>query len=251
LSGGKTILVDVIVVQGPLDFNMLLGHDYVYATNVVVSTLYRVMHFHHNGSIVTIDQLTYDNHHPNLALFQTTLLYVPSIFVDSTPPRVNYVASYPRCSISYEKEPVQSFFLSRDLKSTIDPLVFPMGAWERLLPPLGPNGLEYLSEFDLIVSRSSSPHDHDSLLIDFVSPSQNLHHHMEYGHFTSPIGTIDPRLHDFSDFELPSDKAILEAMTTVSIPWEDLYRGLCFLPFWETSQVDYRRDSWSNPSSGL
>jgi hypothetical protein len=28
--GGKTVLVDVIVVQGPLDFNMLLGCDYVY-----------------------------------------------------------------------------------------------------------------------------------------------------------------------------------------------------------------------------
>ena len=53
--GGKTILVNVIVVQGPLYFNMLLGSDYVYAMNVVVSTLFWVMHFHHNGSIVTID----------------------------------------------------------------------------------------------------------------------------------------------------------------------------------------------------
>jgi hypothetical protein len=53
--GGKTIRVDVIVVQGSLDFNMLLEHDYVYAMNDVVSTLFRVMHFHHNGRIVTID----------------------------------------------------------------------------------------------------------------------------------------------------------------------------------------------------
>jgi hypothetical protein len=100
--GGNTVLVDVIVVQGPLDFNMLLEHDYVYSMNVVVSTLFRVMHFPHNGSIVTIDQLAFDNHHPNLALFQTTPLYVPSVCVDSTPPRVNYVASYPWCSIAYE-----------------------------------------------------------------------------------------------------------------------------------------------------
>jgi hypothetical protein len=74
---------------------------------------------------------------------------------------------------------------------------------------------------------------------------------MEYGHFTSPFGTIDPHLHDFLDFELPSDKAILEAMTTVSILSEDLHCGLYFLPFWETFQVDYRRDSWSEPNSGL
>jgi hypothetical protein len=74
---------------------------------------------------------------------------------------------------------------------------------------------------------------------------------MEYGQFTSPFGIVDPRLCDFSYFELPSDEAILEAMTMVSIPWEKLYCGFCFLPFWETSQVDYRRDSWFDPSSGL
>jgi hypothetical protein len=53
--GGKTILVNVIVVQGSLRFNMILGCDYVYGMNFVVSTLFRVMHFPHNGSIVTIN----------------------------------------------------------------------------------------------------------------------------------------------------------------------------------------------------
>jgi hypothetical protein len=53
--GGKIARVNVIVVQGPSDFNMILGGDYVYTMNVVVSTLFRVMHFPYNGSIVTID----------------------------------------------------------------------------------------------------------------------------------------------------------------------------------------------------
>jgi hypothetical protein len=114
-----------------------------------------------------------------------------------------------------------------------------MGEWEPFLPPLGPSGLEYPSESDLVVCRSSSPHACDSSLIEYASSGQNLHRHMEYGQFTSPFGTINPRLRDFSDFELPSDEAILEAMTIVSIPWEDLHHGLCFVPFWETSQVDY------------
>jgi hypothetical protein len=75
---------------------------------------------------------------------------------------------------------------------------------------------------------------------------------MEYGQFTSPFGTIDPpRLCDFLYFEFSLDEAILEAMTTVSIPWEYLHHGLCFLPFWEAFEVDYRRDSWSDLSSGL
>ena len=29
--GGKTVLVDFMVIEDPLDFNMLLGCDYVYA----------------------------------------------------------------------------------------------------------------------------------------------------------------------------------------------------------------------------
>jgi hypothetical protein len=93
--GGNILCVNVIVVQGPLDFNMILMRDYVYAINVVVSTLFQVIHFPHNGIIVTIDQLTSDNHYPNSALVQVAPLYVPSVRVDSTPPRVNYVASYP------------------------------------------------------------------------------------------------------------------------------------------------------------
>jgi hypothetical protein len=210
------------------------------------------MHFPHNGSIVTINQLASDNHHPNSVLVQDAPLYVPSVRVDSTPPQVNYVASYPQCSIASEKELVQSCFPSRDLVSTIDPVFYPMGAWEPLLPPLGLSDLESPFESDLTVCRSSSPRACDSSLIDSASPGQNLHHHMEYGQFTSPFGTVNPpRSCDFSDFEFPSDEAILEAMTMVSIPWEDLHHGLCFLPFWETFQVDYRRDSWSEPSNRL
>jgi hypothetical protein len=133
---------------------MLLRHDHVYVMNDVVSTLFQVMNFPHNGSIVTVNQLAYDNHHPNSALVQAAPLYVPNVYVDSTPPQVNYVVSYPRCSTASEQEPVQSCFPSCDLVSSIDPLVYPMGAWDPLLPPLGPSDLESPSESDLIVCIS-------------------------------------------------------------------------------------------------
>jgi hypothetical protein len=75
---------------------------------------------------------------------------------------------------------------------------------------------------------------------------------MEYGQFSLPFGTVDPPcLCDFSYFEFPSNEAILKDMTRVSIPWEDLHCALCFLPFWETFQVGYRRDSSSDSSNGL
>jgi hypothetical protein len=126
--GRNIVLVDLLVVPGPLYFNMILGRDYVYVMNVMVSTLFRVMYFPHNRSIVTIDQLSSDNHHPGSALDQVSPLYVPSVRVDSSMPRVNYVVSYPRCSIVFEKGYLQSCFPSRDKVSTIDHVFYPMGA---------------------------------------------------------------------------------------------------------------------------
>ena len=67
ILGGKTDCIDVMVVQGPLDFNMLLRRDYFYSMKYVVSTLFHVTHFPHDGNIVTIDQLSFvkTNHHIN------------------------------------------------------------------------------------------------------------------------------------------------------------------------------------------
>jgi hypothetical protein len=141
------------------------------------------------------------------------------------------VASYPRCSIASEQEPMQSCLPSQDSVSTIDSLVYPMGAWEPLLPLLGPSDLESPFESDLVVGRSSSPHACDYLLIDSTNIGQSLHPHMEYVRCTSPFKTIDPRLRDFSDF---ADEAILEAMTTNSISWEDLH---VFFPFGRLSKL--------------
>ena len=55
--GGKTVFIDVMVVQDPLDFSLLLGRDYVYAMKAIVSTLFSVIYFPHDGRMVTIDQL--------------------------------------------------------------------------------------------------------------------------------------------------------------------------------------------------
>jgi hypothetical protein len=57
--GGKTIFIDVMVIQDPLDFSLLLGRDYVYAMEAIVSTLFRVIYFPHDGRVVTVDQLSF------------------------------------------------------------------------------------------------------------------------------------------------------------------------------------------------
>ena len=90
---GKTAHMDVMVVPGPLDFNLLLGRNYTYAMGVLVSSLFRVICFPHEGRIVTIDQLSFFS--PDVATSPPSSLpgfYPPVV---SAPPQVNYVATYP------------------------------------------------------------------------------------------------------------------------------------------------------------
>ena len=74
-----------MVVQGPLDFNMLLGHDYVYAMKAVVSTLFRVMNFPHDGKIVTIDQLYFVTPDHRITPSNQTTLNVSHVLVVLSP----------------------------------------------------------------------------------------------------------------------------------------------------------------------
>ena len=54
----------MMVVQGPLDYNILLGHDYIYSMGAIVSSLFRVMCFLHEDRVVQlIDQLSFPGSH--------------------------------------------------------------------------------------------------------------------------------------------------------------------------------------------
>jgi hypothetical protein len=57
--GGKTVTVDVEVVDAPLDYNLLLGRSWFYAMTVVASSVFRCVQFPHQGKIVTVDQLDF------------------------------------------------------------------------------------------------------------------------------------------------------------------------------------------------
>ena len=83
--GGKTVCINVMVVQGPLDFNLLLGHDYVYAMKAIVSTIFRVMHFPHDGNIVTIDQLSFFTPDHHVTPSNQTALNVPHVLMVPSP----------------------------------------------------------------------------------------------------------------------------------------------------------------------
>ena len=99
---------------------MLLGRDYVYGMQDVVSTLFCVMYFHHGEEIVAIDQLDFIDPYPDPTKDQVFPLSIPSVSIDTTPPQVSYVASCPLHSIATKKQPLFSCLPSQDLVPSFD-----------------------------------------------------------------------------------------------------------------------------------
>ena len=72
--GGKVVNIEVEVIDANLDYNLLLGRNWVYEMDVVVSTLFRVICFPHEGKIVKVDQLDYFLVDPQATSNSTILL---------------------------------------------------------------------------------------------------------------------------------------------------------------------------------
>jgi hypothetical protein len=104
--GGKTVFIDVMVVQDPLDLTLLLGRDYVYAMKAIVSTLFRVISFLHDGRVVTVDQLSFIDPAWIASLNGSYMQMV------SPPPQINYVALSPMASTSDDLDPVVDMVIS-------------------------------------------------------------------------------------------------------------------------------------------
>jgi hypothetical protein len=104
--GGKTVFIDVMVVRDPLDFSLLLGQDYAYAMKALVSTLFHVISFPHDGRIVTIDQISF------ISPDWVTSLSGSYMQTVSPPPHVNYLVLSPMISTSDDLDPVVDMVIS-------------------------------------------------------------------------------------------------------------------------------------------
>ena len=118
-------MIQVEVVDAPLDYNLLLGRNWFYAMTVVASIVFRTVQFLHRGRIVTIDQLDFctpdvttsmDNNIPMLGqspppyqsigvgmLKDSSLM---GIF-PSTPPRMDTMTIHMIASFDYEPKSKQ------------------------------------------------------------------------------------------------------------------------------------------------
>ena len=55
---GKSVSVEVEVIDAPLDYNLLLGRSWTYAMSAIALAVLRVVVFPHEGKLVTVDQLS-------------------------------------------------------------------------------------------------------------------------------------------------------------------------------------------------
>jgi hypothetical protein len=66
--GGKTMEVDVKVVDAPLDYNLLLGHHWTYDMTAIISSIFHTLLFPNDGNIMTIDQFSFEYTIPNASV---------------------------------------------------------------------------------------------------------------------------------------------------------------------------------------
>jgi hypothetical protein len=145
--GGKTAFIDIMVVQDPLDFALILGRDYVYAMKSIVSTLFCVISFLHDGRVVTIDQLLFV--HPDVTINSMNSLngsYMQSV---SPLPWVNYVALPSMPSTADEYEPLTVRSVSSDLDLVVDMVISSIGLFkpDLLTPVMALNMCSFSSVF--------------------------------------------------------------------------------------------------------
>jgi len=94
--GGKKVHIDIEVIDAPLDYNILLGRNFMYAMKSIASSVFRLLMFPLDGKVITIDQLTFyepqasralENVLPHIAGNIVVTLRTngcPSIFKDSS-----------------------------------------------------------------------------------------------------------------------------------------------------------------------
>jgi hypothetical protein len=221
--GGKTIIVDVEVVDAPLDYNLLLGRSWFYAMTVIASSVFRCVQFPHQGKIVTFDQLDFctpdarapaTNNIPFLGDHKITyesvgvgLLKYSSLmgtFPTPLPPTTHHISTVDMIStMAYQS-----------LESS-DPWIVPS--------PL---------EFDALGDTMPlSPVETSYVAIQSTSPSSNDQHLLAPDSYSMPswLNSLSS-VFDYISPIFPSDESIMEILSINELPWDDNHHRSSFLP---------------------
>jgi hypothetical protein len=206
---GKTVSVEVEVVDATLDYNMLLGRTWFYAMKVVASTVFHVIYFPHQGKIVTIDQLDYCT--PDLRANPSTNM--PFIGESS--------GGYESIGVGMFKDPflMGIFPLPAPDTTHITPINMIFSSTSGSLGSVDPWVVPHPEDVD---SSYPTHLSHPTIPSTSIDTGQQLHPHVECDQPSPPIRVVDSlSSHDFLDTKFPSEEAIPEVMASIDKPRED------------------------------
>jgi hypothetical protein len=243
--GRKTIEVEFEVVDAPLDYNMLLGHNWNYAMVFVVSSVYYTPCFPHEGNIMTINQLSFAYTSPNAS-------FLPSIpVIDNSQPKTKNIIfrMYSSLMGTFKfKTPIHHIMSSRHVltgRSIPFRTSYSSDLWTLPFPNSSYEGQLHIG---MAMPLSIAEISYQVVLDSSVNP--NL--------VNSPMDEEDPVLrpvwttslscsHDFFDESFPSDEAIIEAMNGSEKPWDDMHHRSYFLR--ELERIE--KDDFRSPLSEI
>jgi hypothetical protein len=222
------VCVEVEVVNAPLDYNLLLGRSWTYAMQAMVSTIFRVLLFPHEGQIMTIDQLSFSRPDPALGEYMVLMIDNPQ------PSVVNVgVGLCPFLMGTIDYPPPQSdikFISSHHKVEIFQVSSFRMTYFED--PWILPSPSAMMDETgNLCMSMPLSAIEVAYSLVQQASANTDPTPTQELDPLLEPIwAQVSLAKVDSLDLVLLSDEAVIEAMTSPYKPWEDLHHRSYFLP---------------------
>jgi hypothetical protein len=226
--GGKTVCVDVEVVDASLGYNLLLGRSWTYAMQAVVATVFRVLLFPHEYQIVTIDQLSFSRLDPSLGVFTVPMIDNPQ------PGVVNVgVGLCPYLMGTFDYPPPQGDVKFISDHHMVD--IFQVSSFR----------MTYFNDLWILPSPSAmmdgTGHLGMSMPLSTAEVVYSLVQQASANTDPTPAQELDPLLKpiwaqgslantDLLDLVFPSDKAVIEAMNSPNKPWDYLHHRSYFLP---------------------
>jgi hypothetical protein len=231
--GGKTVTVDVEVVDAPLDYNLLLGRSWFYAMTAIASSVFRCVQFPHQGKIVTIDQLDFctpdaripaTNNIPFLGDHPVTYESVGVVLLKDSSLMGTFPTPLP---------PIAHHISVVNMISTL-----PYQSLESSDPWIVPGPLE----FDVLGDTMPlSPAEAAYVAIQSASPSSNTSHSLAPDTYSVPswLDSLSSAI-DYISHIFPLDESIMEMLSIDDLPWDDNHHRSSFLPPLEEIHQDIR-----------
>jgi hypothetical protein len=220
--------VKVEVVDAPLNYSLLLGRSWTYAMQAVVATIFRVLLFPHEGWILTIDQFSFSRLDPALGASMVPMIDNPQ------PGVVNVgVGLCPSLMGTFDYPPPHGdikFIYNHHKVDIFQVSLFCMTYFND--PWILPSPLATMYEVG---------HSGMSMPLSTAKVAYSLVHQDSANSDPTLAQELDPLLEpiwahgsltniDSLDLVLPFDEAVIEAMTSLDKPWEDLHHRSYFLP---------------------